>query len=242
MKISRYIWLVWGVFLFMFEVSIATPIYLLLILIFGKRIRFSLLGVNYRVIAPSLLWLCGVRTKVHGLTPAMGEGANVYISNHNSLLDVLVNAKVNPQPAFFLAKKSLVKFPIFGLMVKALGILVDRKDEASRKKSYEYMKQTLLEGHSLFIYPEGTRNRTSEPMKDFYDGAFRSAIEAQVPIVSQTLVGVKDIYNPDKKFELRMGTIQVYFDGPFETKGLSLQDLPALKEKIYKTMEKHLIA
>lgn len=232
----KLLWAAWGIIVFMVSVSILTPIYLVLILLFGRKIRYSLVAVNYHYLTPFLLFMTGIWVKKINREQMPDKGAHVYISNHRSMLDIIVNAYANKQAAFFLAKKSITKFPVFGIMVKALGILVDRKDEASRRKSYDTMRDTLLEGYSLFIYPEGTRNRSDVPLNPFYDGAFRAAIEAQVPVISQTLVFVTDRYSPEHPLLLSPGKVEVYFDGPFSTKGLTIDDLEHFKENIRKRM------
>jgi 1-acyl-sn-glycerol-3-phosphate acyltransferase len=228
----KMLWALWGIIVFMISVSILTPIYLVLILIFGRKIRYSLVAVNYDYLTPFLLFMTGIWVKKINREKMPDKGAHVYISNHRSMLDIIVNAQANKQAAFFLAKKSITKFPVFGTMVKALGILVDRKDIASRRKSYDNMRNTLLEGYSLFIYPEGTRNRTDNPVNAFYDGAFRAAIEAQVPVISQTLVFITDRYSPEHPLLLSPGKVEVHFDGPFPTAGLTVKDLAAFKEMI----------
>ena len=211
-NIFRFIWLLWGGLEFMFFITLVIPFFLLLIVIFGKKIRYRLLTFNFKILAPVMLFLAGIRSVTHNKEKMPKTGAQVYISNHQSMADILINAANSPQAGFFLAKKSLVKFPIFGIMVSTLGILVDRTSEESRKKSYGYMVSTIKEGYPIFIYPEGTRNRTNEPLKSFYDGAFRLAIEAKVPIVAQTILGVKEIYDADTPMYLQPGKVDIYFD------------------------------
>lgn len=237
----KFLWVIWGAIAFMLVISILTPIFLILILIFGRKIRHTLVGVNYWFTSPVVLRMVGIFIRTHNRESMPTKGTAVLISNHRSMADVLINAEVSPLHGFYLSKKSMTKFPVFGLMVKSLGILVDRKDEASRKKSYEYMVRTIREGYPIFIYPEGTRNRTGLPLKEFYDGAFRLAIETQVPIIAQTIVGVDKVYSPDTPFQLSPGRVDVYFDGPFETKGLTMADVETYKATIKAAMEKHLV-
>ena len=90
--------------------------------------------------------------------------------------------------------------------------------------------------NSIFIYPEGTRNRTDEPLKDFYDGAFRLAIEMQKTIVVNTLVGIRQL-NPTYSFFTYMpGTIESHWDAPISTKGMTLEDIPKLKKQVADVM------
>ena len=71
----------------------------------------------------------------------------------------------------------MAKIPLFGLIYKTGSILVDRKNEKSRRDSFIKMKEVLDMGLHMCIYPEGTRNTSSEPIKPFHDGAFRLAVD-----------------------------------------------------------------
>jgi len=234
-NIFRFIWLLWGGIEFMFFITLAIPFFLLLIAIFGKKVRYQLLTFNFKILAPVMLFLAGIRSVTHNKEKMPKTGAQVYISNHQSMADILINAANSPQAGFFLAKKSLTQFPIFGIMVRTLGILVDRSNEESRKKSYAYMVSTIKEGFPIFIYPEGTRNRTTEPLKSFYDGAFRLAIEAKVPIVAQTILGVKEIYNADTPLFLQPGRVDVYFDW-IDTSAYASNEAAKLREDVKEIM------
>ncbi len=124
-------------------------------------------------------------------------------------------------------------------MTRMLAIMVNRSDKESREKSLRYMVAELHKGHSIFIYPEGTRNRTSQPLKEFKDGAFKTAITAQIPIAIQTQIGTKEVNNP-KGLQLSLGKVEVHWSEPIETKGMTLDDMPALIEKVKREMMKHL--
>lgn len=232
----KFLWLLWGGFVFMLTISILTPIYLLLILLFGKRVKYMLVKNNYHIVAPFLLAMTLIFRKQYNREAMPDKGAHVLISNHQSMSDIIINAAASKQAGFFLAKKSMTKFPIFGLMVKALGILVDRKSEESRKKSYQYMVKTIRDdGHPIFLYPEGTRNRTGQPLKEFYDGAFRLAIDTGTPIIAQTLVGAKEIYDPATPFLMRPGIVHIYFDY-IDVSKYNTDDVTQLRNDVHKIM------
>ena len=163
----------------------------------------------------------------------------MFVANHASQVDIIASASAMPQPIRFLAKAEIKHIPVFGYMVKMLAIMVDRKSKESREKSVQYMVDELKKGNSLFIYPEGTRNRTDQPLKEFKDGAFRVAILAGVPIVVQTLVGAKEVNDPEG-LQLYPGKVDVYFSEPFETKNMTVNDVPVLKERVKAEMLKHL--
>ena len=239
-NIFRFLWLVWGAFVFMTLMTLLTPLFIIFIALLGKKIRYHLLSFNFKIVGPILCFLMGIRFKTIGRQKVPTSGAQVLISNHQSMVDIIINAANSPQAGFFLAKKSLTKFPVFGMMVKSLGILVDRTNDESRKKSYMYMVNTIKEGHPIFIYPEGTRNRTKEPLKEFYAGAFKLAIETRVPIVAQTLIGAQKIYNPNTPFLMQPGKVTIYFD-IIETDKYGASDTDKLKADVKELMKQRIL-
>ena len=136
----------------------------------------------------------------------------------------------------FLGKKEAALVPFFGFIITRLFILVNRKDADSRKNSFQKMKDEMDKGYSIFIYPEGTRNRTKEPLKDFYDGAFKLAIEMQKPLVVNTLVGIHALNPPTGFFTYKPGLVNSHWEKPISTHGLTLDDIPKLKEEVAKMM------
>ncbi|RFS20535.1 1-acyl-sn-glycerol-3-phosphate acyltransferase [Chitinophaga silvatica] len=176
--------------------------------------------------------------------PASRKGLNnfapgetyVIVCNHNSLIDVPVTTSGIPGLNKTLAKASMGKIPLFGVMYKIGGIMVDRKNEASRKQSVVEMKNALNMHFNMLLYPEGTRNRTPDPLKSFYDGAFALAIDAQKPLMPSILLNTKKIFPPDKGFFAWPHKIEYHFLEPIPTVGMTKDDIPALKEKVFKIM------
>jgi len=106
----------------------------------------------------------------------------IFVANHISYLDITsVVLSVN-QPFRILGKYEMIHYPVFGWIYKAAVILVDRKDAKSREKSVRSLNAALNKGISVFIFPEGTFNESDKPLKTFYDGAFRLAIQTKTPI------------------------------------------------------------
>ncbi len=155
------------------------------------------------------------------------DGVYIFISNHTSLLDVPVCALITPVTFRYLSKEELTKIPLFGYIIRKLYLSVNRKDEASRAASLEKMKQSLNEGISIYLFPEGTRNKTGEPLKNFYDGAFKLAMETGVPLVPMTIRNSGNLLN---EFKLKPGTIECLWSEPiFPVPEDSIQNL---KERV----------
>ena len=183
---------------------------------------------------------CPVRRK--GLQNfAPGENY-VVVCNHNSFMDVPVTSPYIPGPNKTLAKAEMARIPLFGVIYKAGSILVNRKSDASRRDSFQKMQSALDAGLHLCLYPEGTRNRTSQPIQPFYDGAFNTAVKAQRPIIPGVLSNNARILPQRPAMWAWPRRIRFHFLEPVPTTGLTLEDVPALKESIRARMEGHYLA
>src|ERR1035437_3694885 len=100
----------------------------------------------------------------------------VVVLNHNSMADIPVSSPWIPGPNKTLAKIEMSRMFLFGVIYRGGSIIVDRKKESSRRESIAKMQDTLEMGIHLCLYPEGTRNKTNQPMQPFFDGAFVTAI------------------------------------------------------------------
>ena len=94
-------------------------------------------------------------------------------------------------------------------------------------------------GVHMLLYPEGTRNKTDDPLKSFYDGAFSLAIDTQQPIMPAAIFNTRKIL-PGKSFFAWPHRIDIHFLPPISTEGLTPEDLPALKEQVFKIMWDHI--
>ena len=217
-QVYGFLWAVWGFSWFLLVVFLFTIVYAVVLGVFGRKYSMWCVWVNCHYLSPFLLWVNGIKLVVHGLENIEEKGTYVVVANHRSQVDIIAGASALPFPVRFLAKAEVKYIPFFGFMVRMLAIIVDRKSKESREKSYRYMAAALQKGESLFIYPEGTRNRTEAPLKEFKDGAFKVAVMAQVPIAVQTLVGAMELNDP-RTWALYPGTIHLYWSRPVETKG-----------------------
>lgn len=167
-------------------------------------------------------------------------GKNYVVTlNHNSLADVPVSSPGIPGPNRTLAKVEMASIPVFGYIYRSGSILVTRQDAQSRKDSFPKMIDALNKGLHLCLFPEGTRNKTAEPLARFYDGAFKVAIEAQKPIIPGLIFGTKKILHPTKKLWAWPHKIQFHFLPEISTVGLEVKDTEALKQRVHKLMSEY---
>jgi 1-acyl-sn-glycerol-3-phosphate acyltransferase len=130
--------------------------------------------------------------------------------------------------------------PLFGFMYGKLHITVDRAKLRSKYDTILKSRQAIDEGKSLAFFPEGGIISLHPPkMVRFKDGAFRLAIEKQIPVVPVTIPNNWIILPPDE-FLLRLGTVKVIFHEPIETKGMDLSGVEALKHKVFHVIDEEL--
>lgn len=193
----------------------------------------------YRIWMKVLMTLVFCRIKLKGRHHFKSGQNYVVVCNHNALFDILVSTPSVPGANKTLAKAELAKIPVFGFIYRSGSILVNRKSSRSRAQSLAEMKVTLVKGMHLILYPEGTRNKTNQPLRPFHDGAFTMAIENQKAIIPALLFNTRKILPPGKKFYARPHAVSMHFLEPIPVNGLTISDLPQLKEKVFNIMKKH---
>ncbi len=175
---------------------------------------------------------CGLKTV--GLEN-FKKGENYIVTcNHNSLMDVPLSTPFIPGPNKTIAKAEMAKTPLFGLVYKRGSILVDRSDKNSRQNSFKKMKEVLSMGMHMCIYPEGTRNKTNLPLKEFYDGAFKLAADTGTSILPALMFNTKKVLPPDKVFFFWPAKMELHFLPSVPVK--QSDNFETLKEKVFKMM------
>ena len=241
MGVFRKIWAVYAVLLFLLLLLLSMPFFLFnMISSPGNTALRRNIWYLHHVFTPVFLRLTGIFVRVSGTEKINGRNSYVIVGNHNAALDFIVNAAAFPGVFRFLAKQELHKVPVFGWVVKKMCLTVDRSSAMSRARSVVELKKQLEAGWSIFIYPEGGRNRTPEPLAPFYEGAFRIAVQTKAPIAIQTIVNMKSISATAKSIDLRPGRVKIVWDAPIETHNLTAADIPALMEQVRQRMLGHL--
>lgn len=194
-----------------------------------------------RIWAAVLFLFYFIRIKVENKHLIDKKSTFVFVANHKSLLDIPLFALACKNIFRFLAKEELTKIPLMGYVIRRLYITVNRSDRKDRHRSMEIMNESLKQGISVFICPEGTRNRSDEPMLlDFKDGAFRLAIHSGKPLAVFTVLNSGELLSPVRWMQLRPGILKGVWSEPIDTSGMTEDDLPALKERVRKIMMNNL--
>ena len=161
----------------------------------------------------------------------------IFVANHISYMDIPPLLASIKQPIRVLGKYEIVKIPIFGWIYKTTVILVDRRSSAHRSKSVRILKEFISRGISIFIFPEGTFNETNQPLKDFFDGAFRIAIETKTPIKPLLFIDTLERMHYANFFSLTPGVSRVVYLDEVKVDHYSINDLAELKKQVYNLME-----
>ena len=181
-------------------------------------------------------FLTGVRRIFKGREHFKKGETYIVVCNHNSFMDPPLSSPGIPAANKTIAKVEMSRIPLFGVVYKRGSVLVDRKSEESRKQSYVQMKKVLDMGLHMCIYPEGTRNKTSEPLRPFHDGAFRLAVETGKAIIPAVLFYTKKVLPPNKSFFFWPHKVEMHFLPAVPSIGKTTQEL---KDEIFLLMKNY---
>lgn len=164
----------------------------------------------------------------------------IFCANHFSYIDIPVIAGL-PVPFKFIGKSSIKRVPIFGYMFSKLHITVDRSNVKSRAESLQKSRNVIKNGFNITFFPEGGIVTKNPPhMVNFRDGAFRLAVEENVPIVPVTMPDNYKILPDDESYLFRPKKCQVIVHAPIYPADHN-HDIEALKEATKKVIEDELL-
>jgi len=233
------IWAVWGALVFVLTMLIFLIPFFLFIY-FQKEPKKTNRFISYsRVWMDIFLGLVGCPLKIQGREYFKKGKTYIVVCNHNALIDVPVSSPGIPGGNKTIAKAEMAKIPLFGPIYKTGSILVDRKNEKSRRESFAKMKEVLDMGLHMCIYPEGTRNTSTEPIKPFHDGAFRLAVTNGNSIIPMIIFNSRKANPPDKGFFLMPVKLYMHFlpevpINPDET-------VDHLKSRVFELMKNYIV-
>jgi 1-acyl-sn-glycerol-3-phosphate acyltransferase len=178
--------------------------------------------------------LSGIRLTIKGRSQFIKGENYVVVCNHNSLMDVPLTSPGIPGANKTIAKIEMSKIPLFGIIYKRGSVLLDRKNDESRKLSYMEMKNVLSQGMHMCIYPEGTRNKTNDPLKSFRDGAFKLSYETGKKIIPCLIRGTRSMLPLNKTFFFWPGKASMEFLSPVDP--ADFPDATTLKKHVFQLM------
>ena len=156
-------------------------------------------------------------------------------------MDIPPVVRLKHQPIKPLAKFESSKIPIFGWIYREAVIMVDRTSPENRAQSLRNLKAALLNKTSIFIFPEGTFSMTDQqPLKSFFNGAFKLAIEMKIPIQPVLFVDAVERMHFDSIFTLTPGISRVVYLETIQVDQYNMDQVEELKQRVYDAMDKGL--
>lgn len=166
----------------------------------------------------------------------------IYVFNHISFMDVPILMKTFRKIRMrVLGKVEMTKVPIFGFIYRNAVVTVDRSSQENRARSVKQLTSVLTKNISIVLAPEGTFNMTHNALKDFYDGAFKIALETNTPIRPVILLDSYDRLHYESLFLLTPGRSRSVFLEEIPVDNYSINDLELLKNKVFSIMENALV-
>jgi 1-acyl-sn-glycerol-3-phosphate acyltransferase len=199
-------------------------------IVFGIFRRFDLVRSVTVVWGRAVLWTLGIEVTVAGgqHCPA---GPAVYAANHASVLDIPILYAHLPVDFRIIHKRSLYLIPVMGLYLYATGhIGIDRGNAFRAHRGLQRAAARVRDGGSnLVVFPEGTRSRCGE-VGPFKRGLFALALEAEVPVVPLSLIGVKQVARGG--LDVHAGTVRLVVHPPIPTAGRGQAQAGVLAEEV----------
>lgn len=228
-KIGHLLYRLWFYILVALPILIFFPFLLLTTISEKTYPQFFWLARN--IWATTILYGMGCFPKITRNQKMERGKSYMLVANHTSMLDIMLMLRVSKNPFVFVGKKELVKIPVFGFFYKRVCILVDREDIKSRTRVYLRAQKRLTQGLSICIFPEGGVPDENLVLDEFKDGAFRMAINHNIPVVPIIFYDNKKRF-PFNFFSGGPGSIRAKVMEFFETGILDLEDKSTLREEV----------
>lgn len=181
----------------------------------------------------------GARVRVYGAEHIRPDTSYVFLSTHQSYMDIPAMLGYLPAQLRIAAKKILFRIPFMGWHLWRAGhIPIDRSSTQNAVTSMQLAAGYLRNGICAFVFPEGTRSRDGV-LHGFKKGGFKLALQAQVPIIPITIIGSRQVLPPDSVI-FRPCPIDMYVDEPIPTAGLTDEDIEMLMRRVHDAMASHI--
>ncbi|GAC1421935.1 MAG: lysophospholipid acyltransferase family protein [Flavisolibacter sp.] len=239
-KLLRLLYVVYAFLIFML---LMIPVFLwsVLVLPLGSIKAGNLIYKACIVWADCWCFVVFIRHRNIFLEPLKQGQSYIFVSNHISWLDAAIIPKTFRNPVRPLGMVEMASMPLFGLIYKNVIVTVDRANTDNRAKSVEALKSVLRHGISILVFPEGGFNLTQKALKDFYDGAFRIAIETKTPIKPVLYLDTYRRMHYSSILSFNPGTSRSVFLPEITVVGLTTDNIGHLKNQVFQLMEQALI-
>ncbi len=200
---------------------------------------------HYAVLSRIWAWLwfawCALPARARWDFIPEKKTAYLFCPNHFSFLDIPLLTLTVGRYFAFVGLHDLLKVPLLGKIFKTFHIPINRQSMKDRYRTYQDCKKALGAGKDLVIFPEGGIWADASPtLMPFKEGAFKLAIELQVPVVPVTIPYNWHILSLFKISKMQWRRSVVIFHEPISTVGLTIADVGKLKEAVFQIIENEL--
>ena len=236
-KIVGFIYTVYALLTFVLMMFLLLP-FIVFASFFGRVNGGNMIYSICRFWADVVLFSWGITHKNIFEAPKSNKHAVIFVFNHISYIDIPFMLKAfRNDPIRILGKAEMSKVPVFGYIYRKATVMVDRESDAGRVRSVHELKKVLAKNISVVLAPEGTFNMTNKPLKEFFNGAFKIAVETKTPIQPVLFLDAYDRLNYNSIFSLSPGCSRAVFLPEI----LPGDNMNLLKEKVFNEMEKGLL-
>lgn len=231
-RLLAAIWKIWFAFFFIITFLVMYPFFLLFL---QNQKWIPVVMTLKRWWGGFSIFIAGIFMKRIYRTDRNKLPSNcIVVANHSSYLDIIMTVHVVPFNVIFMGKSELLKVPLFNVFFKKLDIPVNRKSATAAHQSLVRCGQELDKGRAVVIFPEGTISNEGK-LKAFKNGAFKLAIEKQVPIVVVTYISNWKLLQNGGFFKSfgRPGIARAVIHPPIETRGMTEENLVSLRQQVY---------
>lgn len=199
---------------------------------FGKKDLVKHTDEHILQFGKSLLQASHTSVIVTGLEHLIRGQAYVYMSNHQSLLDIPILFVTLPPSLRMVSKKQIMQIPLFGRAMRKAGFIeLDRNNRTKAIQQLEVAKDRIRSGISVWVAPEGTRSKTGE-LQPFKKGGFHIATNLQVSIVPIWIEGAGKVLQKHSAKMTPNQTVYVHIGAPISTSGFDKNNIETLMQKV----------
>ena len=184
-----------------------------------------------------ILFIGGIKRIVIGEDNIPKDEAVLYVSNHRSIFDIVVTYPRVPGRTGYIAKQESMKLPVISFWMVYLDCLfLDRSDIRKGLEMVLTAIDKVKNGISIFIYPEGTRNKTDQPLGEFHKGSFKIAQKSGCPIVPVVVNHTRDCFENHMPW-IKKTTVVIEYCEPIRIKELDKEDQKNIDQYVKNIIE-----
>ena len=195
----------------------------------GDVMAYYLVGCAFRAIR----LITGVKVDVKGLENVPKDQPVLFVGNHRSYFDIILNYTILPPRMGFVAKVELKKVPFLNWWMMLMNCLfLDRSDPREGLKMINAGVEKIKNGISVFIFPEGTRAKSDDAMADFKAGSLKIAEKSGAMIVPVAINNTSSVFE-DHFPKITKGHAIIEYGKPVPTEGISKEEKKALAKTLH---------